>query len=631
MPDASAQTLGYDVDSRPATLTTSLGTTRYAVDPDGNVTQVTTPGGTVEARTYDNADRLAKLTVTGPAQQAITGYTLRRDKVGNPTRVDTTLGSASRSDAFTYDKADRLTAMCYQVTTCSGASNKLSFTYDLVGNRTAKKKSGSGSFTEKYTYNAADQLQTRSGGPDGTQSYSYDQDGNTTQISSVKYGYDLDNHLSSVDDGKKHTTYTTDGAGNRLSADTTPDNGGTTTHTGYQWDVNAVLPLLASEQTGSSTTKYTYQPGGAPYTQQSGANTTLLFPDPFGNTTALTDPSGAVQRLFQLTDPFGGLQARDYTIATGRFTSVDPMANGVDQPAVAGYVYGDDNPLTHADPSGDCDWWDVQCRVTEKIYNLWQYETDGTPHTAQDRERDFGAGIIRSGAETIDGVWNGIVGIYNWNQHWQDKPGLPASVKLHLADDWDKFAGEHLGVDTNSPYYNYGAITGTVLQLFIPIGGDEAVGGRWLGGLLGRVAEKLRVPKWEPKPTVPKDEPKPPAPKPKPPTGSLEGERDFVVDDPNVPGRTITDIDHIEGNTLWEEKSATRAGNIQDWVNKHIIRKFNSYLDARQYLPAFYHNARIGFRFTSPGMDPTLRSAIDSAVAQLRQAHPNVEIVTEFA
>jgi hypothetical protein len=116
------------------------------------------------------------------------------------------------------------------------------------------------------------------------------------------------------------------------------------------------------------------------------------------------------------------------------------------------------------------------------------------------------------------------------------------SLNLQIRDP-STFAGEHPQVDTSSPYYNEGAIIGTILQLFIPTGGEEATGGRWLGELVGKVAEKLRVPKWEPKPKLPKDDLRPPAPKP--PTGPLEGERDYVVNDPNDPGRTITDIDQI--------------------------------------------------------------------------------------
>ncbi|GAA2608220.1 hypothetical protein SMC26_29165 [Actinomadura fulvescens] len=110
----------------------------------------------------------------------------------------------------------------------------------------------------------------------------------------------------------------------------------------------------------------------------------------------------------------------------------------------------------------------------------------------------------------------------------------------------------------------------------------------------------------------------------------LEGRRDYVVDDPDVPGRTITDIDHIEKGVLWEEKSATNAGDINRWVAKHIDKKFSSYLDARQHLSG-YEKAPIGFRFTSSGADPAFRAAVESAVARLRAAHPGEKILLEWS
>jgi RHS repeat-associated protein len=383
MPDGTTRTLTYRDDGRPATLTTPLGQTNYGYDPDGNLERTTLPGGMTQQRGYDNADRLTRLTVAAPGGQAVTDYTVARDSVGNPTRLDTTSGGATRSDAFTYDPADRFTAICYQVTTCTGATNTLKFGYDLVGNRTTRTKTGTGAYTEQYLYNAADQLTTRYGGPDGTVTYDYDQDGNPTRSGSVRTTYGLDNKVTSVDDGTRKTVYTEDAAGNRLYADTTPDAGGATSRTTYQWDVNNPVPMLTSEQSGGQTRSYTYHPGGVPLAQQVGDVTSLLHQDPFGNTTTLTDPAGTVQRRYVITDPFGvltpttptgtdtrltfqgqysdplsgafNLRARQYRADTGRFDGVDPLGNANQQSAVSTYVYADDNPLTGSDPSGR--WW----------------------------------------------------------------------------------------------------------------------------------------------------------------------------------------------------------------------------------------------------------------------------------
>jgi hypothetical protein len=109
------------------------------------------------------------------------------------------------------------------------------------------------------------------------------------------------------------------------------------------------------------------------------------------------------------------------------------------------------------------------------------------------------------------------------------------------------------------------------------------------------------------------------------PGGRLEGRTEIMVNDPAVVGRTITDIDRVEGGVLWEEKSATTAQNIDNWVRKHVDRKFQAYLEARQHLEG-YEDAPIGFRFTKPGAAPDFKAAVEKALGDLRNANPDVDI-----
>ncbi|WP_285619750.1 hypothetical protein [Actinoallomurus iriomotensis] len=109
----------------------------------------------------------------------------------------------------------------------------------------------------------------------------------------------------------------------------------------------------------------------------------------------------------------------------------------------------------------------------------------------------------------------------------------------------------------------------------------------------------------------------------------LDGKRDYVVDDPTRPGRQITDIDRIEDGTLWEEKSASSAVDIDKWVSKHIDKKFDSYLEARRHLKG-YENAPIGFSFSEPSADPEFRSAVENAIEELQKSHPDVTIRLEW-
>ncbi|MFJ6139013.1 polymorphic toxin-type HINT domain-containing protein [Kitasatospora sp. NPDC092286] len=109
--------------------------------------------------------------------------------------------------------------------------------------------------------------------------------------------------------------------------------------------------------------------------------------------------------------------------------------------------------------------------------------------------------------------------------------------------------------------------------------------------------------------------------------GLLEGERDYDVYHPTT-GNRITDIDHVGGGVLWEEKSALYGDDA--WISKQIDGKLKKYIEARQYMPG-YENAPIGFRLTNPSIDPRFRSALESHIDNLRQANPGVDIRLEFA
>lgn len=415
LPDGRSQTLTYDRDNQPSSLTGPVGAAVYTYDADGNLTNTALPGGSSQQRTYDRADRLATLADLAPGGQPLSSYTVTRDAVGNPVRLDTTQAGSTRSDAFTYDAANRLTAMCFQVDACPDdvgkKSEAVTFTYDLVGNRLTRTAPdigpGQGGHTEKYRYDAANELTKVTGDPGHPVFYTYDADGNQVEAraegrdkSDVKSTFDLDNQLLSVDDGVQRTVYTQDAAGNRAAGDTAPDAGGAASHTSYQWDVNTPLPMLASEQSGGGPARsYTYSPGGSPLSLEVGGAAFLYQPDPFGNIAELTDLAGGVQQQFTMTDPFGGfaqtspggptapaarlsfqgqyndplsgayhLRARDYVTDTGQFHSPDPVSQPASRPAQSSYVYANDNPLTGSDPSGlGCGWFSVVCDAATKV------------------------------------------------------------------------------------------------------------------------------------------------------------------------------------------------------------------------------------------------------------------------
>lgn len=108
--------------------------------------------------------------------------------------------------------------------------------------------------------------------------------------------------------------------------------------------------------------------------------------------------------------------------------------------------------------------------------------------------------------------------------------------------------------------------------------------------------------------------------------GPLDGEREYDVYDPVTKNR-ITDIDHIDGGVLWEEKSALFGD--ETWLTKQVDGKLTKYLQARKHMEG-YEQAPIGFRFTNPSVDPRFRAALEQRIQKLREENPGLDIRLEF-
>ncbi|MFE4965218.1 hypothetical protein [Streptomyces sp. NPDC056660] len=110
-------------------------------------------------------------------------------------------------------------------------------------------------------------------------------------------------------------------------------------------------------------------------------------------------------------------------------------------------------------------------------------------------------------------------------------------------------------------------------------------------------------------------------------SGCLEGATDHVVHDPDS-GKIITDIDLFENDVMWELKSAIYADDV--WPAKHVDLKLANYLKCRKLLLG-YENAPIGFRFTTSGMDPRFRTALQERFKELRKTYPDLDLRLEIA
>src|SRR6185437_7261188 len=152
---------GYTDDELLHTTASGGATTTFAYTPDDQLYTTTYPSGVgyTETRGYDADGNLNSVSnaKTGSTLSSF-AWTLNED--GEPKQIATTRGSTTTNEALTYDPMDRVTEACYSTTTCTGASNTISYAYDGDSNVTQQTAAGSvpNPGTTNYTYNSSDQL-----------------------------------------------------------------------------------------------------------------------------------------------------------------------------------------------------------------------------------------------------------------------------------------------------------------------------------------------------------------------------------------------------------------------------------------------------------------------------------------
>ncbi|MGW1379292.1 putative T7SS-secreted protein [Streptomyces sp. NPDC002446] len=112
----------------------------------------------------------------------------------------------------------------------------------------------------------------------------------------------------------------------------------------------------------------------------------------------------------------------------------------------------------------------------------------------------------------------------------------------------------------------------------------------------------------------------------------VEGDTNYIVDNPHDWSDTITDIDRVKDGVFWEEKTATGQNPNMDaerWADKHILKKLDSYLRARSYLPG-WEEAPLGLHFTEAGATENFKQVVAQAVRTWQGKNPGVDVRVEW-
>jgi RHS repeat-associated protein len=281
-----------------------------------------------------------------------TGYKLRFQQLVVADKTYT-----AQTIRYSYDKLARVREARYAAGVNGLAADadllrRYQYAFDVAGNRTQQSVAlnSAAPTVTNYTYNAGNQLTS-----DGTNSYTYDSNGNLTS-----YTWDRANRMI----GGGGATFSYDGAGNRLSQTVS------SVVTQYLNDVQPGLAVVLRATQGANTERYAYSPRGI-HEQEMGGQWYWSLQDGLGSVRGMSNNATAIVNVGNYDPygvPFGGisgvsqmhgftgeatnalgdvyLRARHYSPARGVFVSEDFL----EMPNRYSYALGD--VINQVDPNG---------------------------------------------------------------------------------------------------------------------------------------------------------------------------------------------------------------------------------------------------------------------------------------
>ncbi len=341
------------------------------------------------------------------------------DLAGNRTQVSETWGNPSlhfmypTNISYLYDSLNRLTT---ESRTEWEYPLEWFYNYDSVGNRTQMVYVYEGVFTtiNNYAYNNLNQLTSN-----GSNTYTYDNNGNEITRGSNSLGWNYENLMTSY---SSTINYLYDSLGKRVWKQNN------TNYTRYFFD--GINPLMEKGSSNNSTFTtsaiYTLAPGVIKEIVSVHQNGTDYFYhyDPIGNVLFISDTSGNINTDYG-QDGFGNVyltygptstnsyhlttkkldpdinlyyfSARWYDPSVGRFVSEEPLE--LDGPNL--YQYGLNNPVNGFDPDG-LFFMTIPCEILfgewlEKNWPTWDPKK-GLCETEGDKAyKEFMKGVTKVG------------------------------------------------------------------------------------------------------------------------------------------------------------------------------------------------------------------------------------------
>lgn len=339
--------------------------TRFVYDEKDNPVQMISGNGSTANWAYDENNRVSRMVNTKASGDVRNSFGYTYDANGNITSVTTGGGTIS----YQYDALNQLT----RETLLDGTI--IDYQYSPVGNRTKKIVTQNGtSTTTNYTYDGADQLTNVNG-----QAYSYDANGNLLDNGNKKFIWDSEGRLTEVrkkSDNSLIAQYEYDSQGRRVKSTVN------SIVTNYHYDGDSIQVLYETDGSGALKTLYTYSAEGLLLSMTKvGQGTYYYHYNAHGDVIQLTDQAGnsvadytydawgniltktgtmATANLYRYAgyryDEETGLyylMTRYYDSNSGRFISKDTFHGFEDDSqSLNQYVYCANNPVIMVDPDG---------------------------------------------------------------------------------------------------------------------------------------------------------------------------------------------------------------------------------------------------------------------------------------